>query len=138
MIRFLIDKYVTAGGKKLFACFFDIRRAFDTIPRNLLFYTLLKDYHIGGKYLHIIKEMYNTNQLFIKVSDGLCHPFITSLGLLQGETLCPLLFNIFINNISSIFDQSCDPVQMGGNDHSCLQWAMTYFASANQQQACKI
>ena len=29
IIRFLIDKYVTAGGKKLFACFFDIRKAFD-------------------------------------------------------------------------------------------------------------
>jgi hypothetical protein len=61
VIRFLIDKYVTAGGKKLFAAFFDIRRAFDTIPRNLLFYTLVKDYRIGGNFLRIIKEMYNTN-----------------------------------------------------------------------------
>ena len=69
VIRFLIDKYVTAGGKMLFAAFFDIRRAFDTIPRNLLFYTLVKDYRIGGNFLRIIKEMYNTNQLFIKLSD---------------------------------------------------------------------
>ena len=50
VIRFLVDKYVTVGGKKLFVCFFDIRRAFDSVPRNLLFYTLLKNYKIGGKF----------------------------------------------------------------------------------------
>ena len=42
VIRFLIDKYVVLGGKKLYACFFDIRRAFDRVPRNHLFYILLK------------------------------------------------------------------------------------------------
>ena len=37
IIRFLIDKYVTVGGKKLYSCFFDIRRAYDTVPRIQLF-----------------------------------------------------------------------------------------------------
>ena len=32
IIRFLIDKYVNTSGKKLFACFFDIRKAFDSVP----------------------------------------------------------------------------------------------------------
>ena len=56
VIRFLIDKYVNISGKKLFACFFDIRKAFDTVPRNLLFYTLLKEYEIGGNFLRILQN----------------------------------------------------------------------------------
>ena len=56
IIRFLIDKYVNASGKTLIACFFDIHKAYDTVPRNLLFYTLLKDYKIGGNFLKILQK----------------------------------------------------------------------------------
>ena len=61
VIKFLIDKYVILGGKKLYACFFDIRRAYDTVPRIHLFYSLLKDYQIGGNFLKILQEMYTQN-----------------------------------------------------------------------------
>ena len=65
VIRFLIDKYVIMGGKKLYACFFDIRRAYDTVPRIHLFYSLLKNYHIGGNFLKILQEIYTHNEVFI-------------------------------------------------------------------------
>ena len=54
--------------------------------------------------------MYNKNNFFVKISDGLCQPFVTTTGLLQGDTNSPLLFNIFVNKITQIFDDSCDPV----------------------------
>ena len=127
IIRFLIDKYVTAGKGRLFACFFDIRKAFDTVPRNLLFYTLLKEYKIGGHFLKLLQEMYSKNQIFVKVADGLCQPFCSTVGVLQGEVNSPLLFNIFVNKISNIFDQSCDPVRINNTDQNCLLWADDLF-----------
>ena len=44
IIRFLIDKYVKKGGGELFACFIDIRKAYDSVPRWTLFYNLLTQY----------------------------------------------------------------------------------------------
>ena len=127
IVRFLIDKYVKNGKDRLFACFFDIRKAFDSVPRNLLFYTLLKDYKIGGNFLKILQEIYSQNQIFIKVSEGLCQPFSTTVGVLQGEVNSPLLFNIFVNKISEVFDQSCDPVTINDSDQNCLLWADDLF-----------
>ena len=71
--------------------------------------------------------MYSENQVFIKLSEGLCQPFSTTVGLLQGEVTSPLLFNIFVNNISEVFDETCDPVKISGTDQSCLLWADDLF-----------
>ena len=127
IIRFLIDKYVNASGKKLFACFFDIRKAYDTVPRNLLFYTLLKDYNIGGNFLKILQKMYSENNIYIKLSEGLCEPFVSTVGVLQGETNSPLIFNLFVNKISEVFDDSCDPVMINNTPQSCLLWSDDLF-----------
>ena len=125
VIRFLVDKYVVLGGKKLYACccFFYIRRAFDCLPRNHLFYTLLRDNNVGGNFLKILQEIYSENQIYIKLTNGLCEPFKTTNGVLQGEANSSLLFNIFVNKISEIFDQSCEPVHINKTDHSCLLWS---------------
>ena len=134
VIRFLIDKYVTLGGKKLYACFFDIRRAYDTVPRIQLFYSLLKNYHVGGNFLKILQEIYTQNEIYIKLSEGLCQPFYTTVGILQGESSSPLLFNLFINKIADIFDNTCDPVRIGNTDQNCLLWSDDLFVCSQSAE----
>ena len=134
IIRFLIDKYVTAGGTKLFACFFDIHKAFDCVPRTQLFYKLLKDYKIGGNFLKLMQEIYTKNPVYIKISEGLCQPFHTTVGVLQGEAHSLLLFNMFINQISEIFDESCDPVKINNQNQSCLLWADDLFVVSTSEK----
>ena len=73
------------------------------MPRNLLFYTLLKDYNIGGNFLKILQNNYAGNNIYIKLSESLCEPFVSTVGVLQGETNSPLLFNLFVNKISEVF-----------------------------------
>ena len=90
VLRFLVDKYVTGEGKKLYTCFVDLRKAYDTVPRIKLFYKLLKDYSIGGKFLKILQEIYKNNEVFIKMNDGLLQPFITTVGVKQGCVLSPI------------------------------------------------
>ena len=35
IVKFLTDKYVKIKGKKLFVCFVDLKKAFDTVPRQV-------------------------------------------------------------------------------------------------------
>jgi hypothetical protein len=87
VLRFLVDKYVTGEGKKLYSCFVDLKKAYDTVPRVKLFYKLFKDYSIGGKFLKIL-------QVLIKMSDGLLQPFLTTLGVSK---------DVFSHQFCSIF-----------------------------------
>ena len=71
--------------------------------------------------------MYSDNNIYVKLSEGLCTPFVSTVGVLQGETNSPLLFNLFVNKISEVFDQSCDPVVIDNTNQSCLLWSDDLF-----------
>ena len=47
VFKFIIDKYINRLGGRLFTCFVDLKKCYDTIPRNLMFYKLLKNYSLG-------------------------------------------------------------------------------------------
>ena len=123
IIRFLIDKIVKGEGKKLYCCFVDIKKAFDFTDRNLLFLKLLKDLKIGGSFLKLLIQIYKDHKVFVKLSDGLLQPILTTIGLKQGCCLSGLLFNLFVNKLPSIYDLTCDPVSILDEKVSCLLWA---------------
>ena len=67
--------------------------------------------------------MYKNNQIFVKLSDGLLKPFVTTVSVKQGCVLSPVLFNLYIDKICKVFDNSCDPVTINNRDLNCLLWA---------------
>ena len=58
VLRTIIDKYVlnSKNGSKLFACFIDLKKAFDTVWHAGLFLKLQKA-GICGKIYNVIKSM---------------------------------------------------------------------------------
>lgn len=129
VFRHLLDKYVKKGNKKLYVAFFDLKKAFDMVNRTLLFYKLLTEYGIGGNFLKILINIYEENDIFVKLSQGLTQPIRTKTGVKQGCVLSPLCFNLFINNLPSLFNNSpgnpkfCDPALLGDSPTNCLMWA---------------
>ena len=123
IIKFLFDKIVKGEKKKMYCCFVDIKKAFDFTNRNHMFYKLLNDYEIGGKFLKLLMQLYSDHKVFVRVSEGLLQPITTTIGLKQGCCLSSLLFNLFVNKLPSIFDPSCDPVSVLNERFSCLLWA---------------
>ena len=65
---------------------------------------------ISGLFLKNIESMYQRTKYSVKYKDGYLDALDSNLGLRQGCPLSPMLFNLYIDNISEIFDEKCDPV----------------------------
>ena len=57
VLRTLIEKYTKDKSGKLFACFIDFRKAFDTVIHDIMLYKLIK-IGIAGNFYNVIKDMY--------------------------------------------------------------------------------
>ena len=55
VFRTIIEKYTKDKCGKLFACFIDFRKAFDTVIHDIMLYKLLK-IGIAGNFYSIIKK----------------------------------------------------------------------------------
>ena len=87
-------------NRKLYAAFIDFQKCFDTINRNLLWPILLKN-GIRGKMFRCIKSMYFCVRARIKCSDGaLTQSINCTMGVKQGDICSPVLFSIFINELT--------------------------------------
>ena len=96
----MIDKYTKKHKVRLFTCFVDLRKAFDTVARDLLLHKIT-NLGISGEFFNVLHDMYNNSIAKIKIS-GLLSPDIKVLrGTEQGHPLSPDLFKLFIHELSS-------------------------------------
>ena len=64
---------------------------------------------IDGNILSVLTSMYCEVNYSIKLSYGLTDPIKSSTGLKQGCVLSPLLFNLYVNDLPSIFSVAHQP-----------------------------
>ena len=94
----LFVKYCKQRNGYMYGCFVDFRKAFDTIPRHLLFQKLLS-HNVTGKFYDSIKNMYTQDLACISLGDKTTSSFRINQGVKQGCILSPLLFNIFLADL---------------------------------------
>ena len=95
MLYNLFNRYCIQKNKYIYTCFVDFKKAFDTIPRHILFKKLLS-HNITGKFYDSIRNMYTQDQASIRFGGRMTESFRINQGVKQGCILSPLLFNIFI------------------------------------------
>ena len=104
-LRALIEKYSHHHKQKVYACFIDFRKAFDSVWHKGLFHRILS-YGIGGKLYDLIKSLYSRSTCAIKLGTNKTDTFSFSRGVRQGCILSPLLFNLFVNELPLSFNQN--------------------------------
>ena len=119
----LIDKQINQNKGKIFSCFVDFKKAFDSIWHEGLFLQLIQC-GIGGKTYDIIKSMYTNNKFAVKIGNKHTEFLPQSRGVRQGCSLSPALFNIYINGLAQALDQSAAPgLTLLDTEVKCLLFA---------------
>ena len=107
VLKSLADLYLSKR-KRLYCCFVDYKKAFDTINRSTLWSKMLAS-GILGKLFDIIKNMYEKAKSSVALTAEKQSDFFTcNIGVRQGENLSPLLFSIYLHDLKSFISQKCN------------------------------
>ena len=116
-----MTSYYKNSKKPVFSCFVDFSKAFDSINRVALFYKL-GTLGIKGDMLKLLYNVYSSSEYVIKANRQFSKPVSSNVGVKQGCNLSPLLFNLFINDIHTIFND-CNPLKIHDWKVSSLSFA---------------
>ena len=98
-LKTIIDKHTKTPRAKLYTCFVDFRKAFDSVAREALLYKVAK-MGLGGNIFRTLKNMYENTSARIKLINKLSDHIILKNGVEQGHPLSPELFKIFSHDLS--------------------------------------
>ena len=103
-LKSIVKKYVTIGKNKLYTCFIDFKKAFDSVWHEGLFYKLEKN-GFSGRLLDLIRDIYKKTKCAVKIKDCITDYFDYTRGVRQGCPLSPILFNLYVNDIFKILNE---------------------------------
>ena len=101
VVRQLQEKYL-AVNKRLYMAFVDLEKAFDRVPRKVIWWALRK-LGIEEWIVRLVQGMYPNARSLVRVGEGFRKGFEVKVGVDQGSVLSPLLFIIVLEALSCEF-----------------------------------
>ena len=77
----------------------DSKKAFDTVNKDLLF-AILDRFGCPPIVLRLLRALHTGNTASVRVADGTSDPYEVTMGVKQGCVLAPLLFNVFLLDVT--------------------------------------
>jgi hypothetical protein len=87
IVKSLTNKYANTNKQKIFGCFIDLKKAFDSVWRLGLLYKILQNQNIGSKLYNIIKDMHKHTEASVKMGKELSNFVNIERGVKQGDSL---------------------------------------------------
>ena len=94
-------------GSKVFSCFLDVRKAFDTVWIDGLLYKLFNDLGIKDRMWLAIKVLYTDVKAQVLYSGELSREFDVSHGTGQGRIFVPFMDKVYINSLLQKLSNHC-------------------------------
>lgn len=120
MIVILHEAYLKYG-KKLNVAFLDIRAAYDSVDRRIL-WRRCRNRGLSQEFVELLKQMFDHNSGQVVVGGRRSNPFHIESGVLQGSVLSPCLYSIFIDDLA--YELSSLPkIKVGSAEINCIMYA---------------
>ena len=101
VVRQLQEKYLVVN-KRLYMAFVDLEKAFDRVPRKVIWWALRK-LGVEEWIVRLVQGMYANARSRVRVGMGFSKEFEVKVGVHQGSVLSPLLFIIVLEALSREF-----------------------------------
>ena len=108
--------------QETFLTFIDFQKAFDFVFHPFLYHKLI-NMGVTGNIYHSIKSLYKSPKSCVILNNELSDWFLVSSGVHQGDSLSPVLFASFINDLALDIKDAGAGVYMGGESkchYSCM------------------
>ncbi|CAF2065175.1 unnamed protein product [Rotaria magnacalcarata] len=121
ILRLLAEK-AKRNGTKIYNCFIDFQKAFDTIKHKIIWATL-RSYGVDNKLVILLEKIYGKSRSAVRIGKGIGEWFQTTVGTRQGDPLSPLLFITYLERIMDKTTAKFNGVNISGTYVNNLRFA---------------
>ena len=114
ILRQLQEKYL-GKKKKIFFAFVDLEKAFDRVPRQVVWWSLRK-LGVSEWLVKVVQAMYTNAKSRVRINKSFSDSFDVKVGVHQGSVLSPLLFICVLEALSRGFRTGCPEEMLYADD----------------------
>ena len=108
ILQTLVSKYINKKKGRFYSIYVDFSKAFDSIPHQLLFYSLLNG-NLHGKIITVMRNMYSKLKSCVQVGNHISEYFDCTIGTRQGCMVSPLFFILYLNELTQMIEENNCP-----------------------------
>ena len=106
--------HVLERSSKVFSCFLDVRKAFDTVWIHGILYKVFSELGIGGRTQKVTNDLYTNVKAQVLYAGSLSRKVNVSQGTGQGRILAPFMYKVYVNGLLCVLTNHCYAIFVNG------------------------